>query len=298
MTKVLLSGNSIDVKFLSSLLKDYPDIQVLVVNRSILSIFGNFVKVIRSDVFHHISAKLSGIEGFLWLVIFTILKKMGKKIVLHWIGTDVLEADQRLLNRINPLIDLHLANSPWLVDELKTKGVESKCLILPSDISTTDISPLPKKFTVLVYLGWKKVGATDFYGGKIIKELIKNTSYNYIILGGARFKKLPNVEYIDIVNHNEMENIYKRSTVLLRITKHDALSHMVQESLSMGRYVIWSQKFPFCEYATDYNTSLELLKNLEDRTEPNVDGAMYFRENLSKNILVKKIIETYRDVSY
>jgi hypothetical protein len=291
MVNVVLSGNDEDVEMISNHVSSDSGIEVSVIRHNGFLNLYNIKKVLNSDIFHQISAKFSGREGVAWICMFFVLKLMRKKVVLHWIGTDVLTSNRKILKYVLPFVDLHLANAPWLAGELEAMGVKSRSVIIPSPISETSCSPLPKEFTILAYLGWKD--RMDFYGKKIVERLIESTSYKFIVLGGEKSSGPPNAEYLGTVDPDCMDEVYSRATVLLRITKHDGLSHMVQESLCRGRYVIWTQEYPFCYHATDYDSVRSYLKKLEDVNEPNFSGVKYFENNLTKEILMKKIVGIY-----
>ena len=48
----------------------------------------------------------------------------------------------------------------------------------------------------------------------------------------------------------DLEAIYLKTSVFIRLPKHDSLSAMVLEMLSRGRYILYNKKFPTCHYYT------------------------------------------------
>ena len=80
---------------------------------------------------------------------------------------------------------------------------------------------------------------------------------------------------------DDMEAVYRNSTVLIRIPEHDSLSAMVLEVLARGRYVIYNKQFPNCHFASDYDSAKIALQEIMKLTVPNTKGAEFIKENFS-----------------
>jgi hypothetical protein len=224
-----------------------------------------------------------------WIFLFVFFKIIGKKILFYWIGSDVMDSDKKIVLICSKLIDKNLVHAPWLVNELKEKGVVAEFAPIPSwNIRAKKIGPLPETPTALVYFGNREY----FYGLEIVRRLV-SMPYKFIILGKRDVLKAPNIEYLGHVNVEDMDEIYSRTTVLLRITKHDALSKMVQEALARGRYVIWSYKFPNCLYATDYDMVYKHMRELENVKQLNTSGISFINNYMNMNKCVKIFTNVY-----
>lgn len=191
-----------------------------------------------------------------------LAKMLGYKTVRFWLGTDVLMLENRIYRLwwkfFSLFVDYHYTTAPWLIEELKRHGMQAKFYGL-----YPHFKPLERKkhdeFTVLTLLRSKK---RDFYGGKIVDALRKEFSqFKWIILD-------------ERISHQEILKLYSETDVLLRMSKHDSMSLMVQEALMSGCEVIWSQKFPKCHHAETFEQAKEILGKLA-----NVKGIKNVQEN-------------------
>ena len=75
-------------------------------------------------------------------LIYMIPKLLGKKVIVHWIGSDVLHATSNREGTFNTLlqkiayktVDMHLVDFEPLANELKLLGIEAKVVPLMPDI--------------------------------------------------------------------------------------------------------------------------------------------------------------------
>ncbi len=295
--KIVITGNPTNVRLLSAQLKELH-INFATVEHNFGDLVDKFTKVMWCDLVHIFSLEPCGKEGIIWTFILLFLKIMRKKVILHWIGTDVMAVGTVARWAFPRLVTKHLAYSPWLVDELETKNVNSTWLpVLPP--LNADQYPLPKEFTVLVHLG----GSTkrnEFYGSREFEKISKNlSSVSFLVVGRVAEKnKLtrPNVRYFGRLPYEEMDEIYRKSTVLLRLTVHDGLSLMVLEALSRGRYVVWSQEFPHCFKATDTSEATKYLRQLREVNEPNIVGYNFINDKFNNNKWLDKLMGVYKEV--
>ena len=251
------------------------------------------------DVIHFICA--IGCRKYFYIFVIRYLLK--KKIIVHFVGSDILRLKKvNYFDRLNWILALKSANrifvgAPWHVDELN-KYLKTESLILffnHYEIERRSI-PFPDQFTVLSYL---PSGKPDFYGEKLIKVLIeKYPEIKFIILGINKFSHYPNVETIQIDYDLDMTEIYKQTSLLIRLTKHDGFSSMVLEALSLGRNVIWTYKIPHC-----FQTVAERdnLLNQFDRAREeiyNSSGADWVRNNFNFNNFINKLESLYVNPNY
>lgn len=295
--KITLTGNPIDVRFLSEKLKE-AGVTFTTIRHNFGSLIEKFMKVLGSDLVHIVSVKPNGVEGICWICILSFLRLMRKKVILHWMGTDVLELTPIMSYGFSRLVSKHLAFSPWLVDELNEKGIESVWLPLLCPLNPS-YKPLPKEFTVLVYLG-ATGHTTDFYGNKALREIVRAMSdAKFLVLGNVPEEvkiNSPNVQYFGVVEYEEMDGLHNKSAVLLRQTKHDGLPYMVLEALVRGRYVIWTYSFPHCYPAKDSSEAIGWLKELEKTDEINMGGVEFIKDQLNSKMWFERLIQTYEEV--
>ncbi len=211
---------------------------------------------------------------------------LRKRIVWHWIGSDVMAWSRgagwvqawrwRLAGTV---VAAHLADSPELAAELAKQGIRATvCRLLPCSIEA-DPMPLPETFRVLCY--W-----TDerwrFYGGEVLLNAARRfPDVEFLVVGaeGRGASRLPNVRYLSRVD--DMDRVYREVTVLVRMPEHDSLSVMVLEALARGRYVIYNKDFPCCERADSPEALHRALADVRGRTRPNHEGAELVRQRFS-----------------
>lgn len=218
-----------------------------------------------------------------------VLLLLAKPFVVHWIGTDVMsltggKASKGWRNFITRILvfkraRVHVADSPYLLDELKELGITASVVCLFPERVEADPIPLPEKFSVISY--WTD-NSKDFFRGDIVYRLAEDfPDIKFKILGvtGDVVSTPPNVKFLG--RRNDIETVYKDCNVLIRLPKHDSLSAMVLEMLARGRYVIYNKDIPHCHYATDYDSAKEALNEIVKLTGLNLEGSDYIRENFS-----------------
>ena len=276
---LVYSNSELAKEFYRNMFKNRTDINISEVNKNK---FQTFINLINSDIVQIISADIWGIHGIIWSLIFLAIRLLGKPIVFYWIGTDVVLSDKKILKIVSPLIKKHISIAPWLVAELKEKGINADFYPNPITQDFKAPPPLPEEFTVLFYIG--EVGREEFYNKPMLEKLTQTLSYRFIILG------------FNYLKYDEMPKIYARTTVLVRITKHDGFSNMVQEALNYGRHVIWSQKYPYCQYATDYDSVVSCLEEIRKNPTLNIDGMNYYRQDFNIEKCAERHIKLYHDI--
>jgi len=293
MVKVMISGNEAAVqRFVKNIKLD--NIDMIIGDHSVHDLRKKIRQVANSDIIHISSIKPNGIEGFIWIILFSILKIVNKPVVLRWIGTDVLELDKYHGAILSKLVDTHLAVSPWLVNELQEKYIHAQWLFVPPDLNVP-IEPLPKEFAVLIYLGAKD--RNGFYGIDTFEHLAYAFPDVKFFVTGEAVHKLDysNVEYFGFVSQEKLNELYSQTSVMIRQTIHEGLSIMVLEALSRGKYVIFSHQFPYCYYATSFRECMAYLNFVTKKTEPNYAGAKYVKI-LNKRDWVEEHAQLYKEI--
>ncbi len=299
--RVVVSGmwSSVrDIPTLLALQLDEIGISYVIVKHDFKKLGKKLRSVLRCDIVHFVSIKPRAVEGAFWVFCFIFLRAIGKKIIVHWIGTDVMELTPFFARCFSRLGNVHLSQAPWLVEELRAKGVNSTWIsILPPLGAVCD--PLPETLTVVTYLGGDE-SRNDFYGRKEVEKLATEfPDMNFLVLGkvGEMDKQdLPNVCYLGVVGHERMDDIYGSSTVLLRLTKHDGLSLMVLEALDHGRYVIWTKDFPYCYKVSGSSEAAECLEALKTVETVNEGGSNFINSDFNSNRWTSRLVNVYREI--
>jgi hypothetical protein len=174
--------------------------------------------------------------------------RLKKKLVFHWVGTDILEMkawrgmgrkfSSLLVNKV-----FHWTEVKWTAAELVELGLISKVVPLSPAVFPGEVKALPEKFVVLTYL---PPGKPEFYGERTIVKLAERFP-EIIFLAVATPTTNRNTEWpsnlIPVGWVDDMAELYREITLLIRLTQHDGLSFMVLEALANGRHVIWGYPF-------------------------------------------------------
>lgn len=223
---------------------------------------------------------------------------VGTPVIFHWIGSDVSKALSHMTGRAvakvckwSRLIKLHLAQAPWLAEELSTMRLRAKVFPLIPELGT-DLLPLPEHPSVLIYLPERRF---EFYGGLIVEKLATEfPEVRFVVVGSYRQTVIPNLSYLPW--QREMRRVWEETGILLRVAKHDGLPWMVLEALARGRQVIFSHDFPHCYKAKTYDEIKASLSGILAIYRANLDGADFVRSHFNERVQFDNLISVYRGV--
>jgi hypothetical protein len=242
----------------------------------------------------------ANIIHFLWgdnnVALYIIPKLLGKKVIIHWVGTDVLRVKKKPLVReiIKRVANLHLAVSPWLADELREIGIKATVIpLIPTYLPKVDIT-WPSDKVVHVYL---PEGKEEFYGVfdtfNLVREM-PDVKFLITAHSGKGMPQLPNITYLGWVD--DMEIVWSKVRVYLRLPKHDGMPLTVIEALQRGRYVIWAYEFPYCMKALSVEDAKKGLEVALEQKGMNVDGMVYASHAFNPPVVAQQTIEQYRQL--
>ncbi len=293
--KIFITGNLLDVIFLSGFIKQFYNYEIITQKTNNKN-FGYFKNFFSADLVHIISINPSGFNGLAWIIIFSISKLMGKPILLHWQGTDVLELNPLTGKVLSYLVPNQTAQSSWLCDELEPKNVSAQWVAIVPPLPSKK-HPLPEKFTVLVYLGITKERET-FYGVEKLEKLAKEfNNLRFIVIGNTtKTFDSQNITNLGYVDYDTMDEVYSKSSVIVRLADHDGLPFMVFEALARGRYVVWNKEFPFCLYAENIENVSEHLRKLEKNPILNLAGQRYVENQFNPRICAQTVSKIYEEM--
>lgn len=224
-----------------------------------------------------------------------------RKIVVHWVGSDAVDYGKVARERrVTPWVVQklhHWGVSPWLVQEVAALGVSCDLVHLPSSRVPDSPSPLPSRFSVLVYMPDVRRG--DLYGLdrilRVAREL-PDVPFKLVGLVHGAIADAPG----NLSIHGRIPDLtgsYHQASIVWRPARHDGLSHMVLEALGHGRHVLWSYAFPGCIKVSDASDAGEQISRLHDlhqqgRLQLNWEGVEAIRksyrpEQLKQNILMR-----------
>ena len=316
MIRAALVGQGFWAKRLQRTLAQYAPGQVAtqpVFPRSLLCL-ENIRRIRRSEVILRIGYQPGSPTPFgrAFDAFWFALRKMAPqaKAVHYWIGTDVTRTLQDSASgRIRPkplaaaMSDYHLADAPWLAEELATLGISATVLAIPApNLRSDEPAPLPLAFRVLTYIPDFRF---RFYGGEAVYKAARCLPrVEFHVVGGAGRWVRPRLANLHFHGwQSDMAAFYRNSSVLLRIVEHDSVGVTVKEALSFGRHVIYNYPVPHTEQVgfEDVDGLVQRLDELEalhrcGRLKPNVAGWQYaireFDEARDARTLVSFLQET------
>jgi len=231
--------------------------------------------------------------------------KSNVPLIMNWVGTDVLLAEEALKNK-NYREDYlreayHFCEVDWIKKELSQLGIEAAIMNFASFDKSFELKmPSSDKLTVLTYI--PKV-RSDFYGIQMILDVARDLpEIDFLIAGteAPEYFPLPeNVKALGWVEH--MDDVYDRAHVSIRIPEHDGLSTFILESLARGKQVIYKYEFDYCVKAI----SKEELRNVlmsahhifqEGTWKVNSEGASFIRTEFNRDKILGVLTQKLRDI--
>jgi hypothetical protein len=230
-----------------------------------------------------------GFAAKLW----ALSRMMGKRTVNHWVGTDVLLAVEDARHRhmalqARPYIQRHIAVAPWLSEELRTIGIDSAPYAYTTPVRYEQRAA-PGTPGVLAYLPDERAA---FYGAEIVRAVAREMpALPFGIVAGTAEKQtaLPNVSYLGWIA--DMQPLYERYPILLRVAKHDGLPKMVLEALAYGNQIVFEYEFPGCYRATTAAEALDAVSQILAHGCPiNTIGSEHVRKHYDNDKLTRDLL--------
>lgn len=200
-----------------------------------------------------------------------LLRLRKKATVIHWVGTDVqIAVEEHRKHNVSLRVaerPLHWCDAPWLVEELRTIGVISEYVSLPIPIHVPPAPPLPEEFRVLLYYPVDAFDREVFDGETLLRlpGAFPDVPFTLIPSPADTLPQPlpPNLTCFDWVD--DMDALYRETTVVVRLTSHDGQSFIAAEALSRGRYVIWTFAMPGCIRAVGFEEVAGALAGLIEK---------------------------------
>lgn len=195
----------------------------------------------------------------------------AKRRIIHWCGTDVLLLqDASILPKAT-----HVADSQGLVDELFAKGVDATLLMFPTR-TRHKVYPLPKEPMVAAYLGSNP--AT--YGNDMFAMLAQ-------CFPDVKFHGFSFGQY----NEDAMIDLVKKSSGIVRLTRHDGSGATAREWMEAGRFAITTNGIKHATHVRpdDLPQVERALRACLARTTPDEEAAAYWREQNSFERFMREV---------
>lgn len=227
---------------------------------------------------------------------------LRKPRVIHWVGSDIdnLRENPQLRGLLSSARTMHLAEVAWTAEQLREFGFEPRIAPLPPRHTGAECIPLPDRFTVMLYVPRTR---SDFYGRPAFERLMQRLAgrgIRYFVVGGGTLSAPPGEDVVNLGWRDNLPEIYKDVTMLIRYTPHDGLSLMVLEALSFGRHVVWTQQFPFVRTIHSYDDMEDNVRELHAMHERGELVAQHaasalIGKDFAQDACVNKIVHAWND---
>lgn len=277
MTKIALMGSSQIQHIALALQEEYDvvDLQEAISARK--SLPGKFIAFLHGVIFSDCDIVYNVFCNNFASLELIAARILGKRTINHWIGTDVrLLLERRISKWLTQLSSTAtFVCYKGLQDDLHGVGIEANILpIVPFGMSF-DICTMPRDHAVLVYL---PEGKEDEYGIDEIREAVRAfPNLPFFVVANRNielFYGAKNVSMLGRLSLEQMESLYSKISILLRLHKSDGLSMMVLEALGKGKHVIWDHEL---QHTMPGSTSQEIICSISHILEdaPAIDYASH-----------------------
>jgi hypothetical protein len=229
-----------------------------------------------------------------------LLRIRRRPVVIHWVGTDVqIALEEHARGRVSPRIAtraVHWCDAPWLVDELATMGVRSEHVALPIPGLSREPAPLPGTFRVLLYLPVDAFDREVFDMDTLLRLPAAMPDVQFTLIPSTR-DTLPvalpaNCEAPGWID--DMDAVYRRTSVVVRLTSHDGTSFMVVETLARGRQALWTFPMPGVTRVAGFEAVHAELRRLADMHAAgtlvlNEEGRAYVLEHFNTEKALREL---------
>lgn len=267
-------------------------------------------EVARADVIVRLGVRPGG-PGKRFLLLDTLWQMYKclwprKTFIYYWIGTDVMQAVAEFAagNRpyflIRSLADVHLANAPWLAEELHTIGLTPQTVLFPVSRAAPparNTLTWPDRFAVMAYIPDHRHG---FYGGDSLVEAARRLpEVEFLVTAGTGdWLSAPpdNVKFLGM--RNDMGRIYNSVHAVVRQVQHDAVGGTVREGLFYARHVIYSYPLPHTLHVAwqDTDRLVDTISHLyqqfrSGRLQPNFAGRDFALQAWAPDTLMNRFVK-------
>ena len=194
--------------------------------------------------------------------VFDLALRLNKKLVMHWVGTDVVRAIKAYKsgNYFQKFIDRaeHLCEVEWMREELTEIGIQADIQNFVAFEKDIEVAPRPSSFNILSYLHPDR---EEFYG---INDLIKcarafpDVPFYLAGTSGYGNETPANMHFLGWINN--MDEMIEKAGLCVRIPEHDGLSSFVLESLAKGKFVAYTYEYPHCISCKSGDQLIEIVR--------------------------------------
>ena len=248
--------------------------------------------ILLSDVVYSINGTINNSN------VFNLALKLNKKLLIHWVGTDVLKA-QKAFNEgefNQEYIDkaTHFCEVEWIQEELKELGINAAIQNFVVFDKIIGEQKLPEKFSVLSYL---YPGREEFYGiNSLIEAANRFPDIEFNLVGPESYQvETPsNMHFHGWVT--DLDSRIASAGMCVRYPEHDGLSSFVLESLANGKVVAYKYSYPHCIACNDDDALYRTIENTFQEfknggLKVNLDAIDFIQKEFNKEKIFSGLIK-------
>ena len=233
-----------------------------------------------------------------------LVLKRRKKLILQWMGTDILLAMERFQKNTieRKYIDYasNFVDSAWLYDEVKSLNIPVQYLYFKS----ITVQPCAQKYERISVLSYVAERRQEFYGMQKIAEIASvfpTIDFHLYGLKTSDFPTTSNVYFHGWIAPETFAKRLKETPIFLRMTSHDGFSVSVIEALSFGCEVIMTLPFELTHLAATSQEAIEKIKIVISTIEargmiPNQSVIEIVKLRFKPEILAKTYIQKLKEI--
>jgi hypothetical protein len=256
------------------------------------------LNLLSADTIYVISGTLANSKAV------SLALRLGKKVVMHWVGTDVLKAAE-VYQEKNFNADFiskvtHFCEVSWIQTSLQSIGINAEIVQFATFGQKVLQNPkLPDKFSILTYIS---KGREEFYGINQVINLASDfpdIEINVVGISQLAQKTPKNIHLLGWVEN--IREKYENCVLYLRLPEHDGLAFSVLEALANGRYVGYTQKFDNCSYINNYECLKVTVNELYEKFRqgnllPNEAGTKFVAQNFNQDKVLGTLVNRLQDL--
>jgi len=226
--------------------------------------------------------------------------KFRKKLIMQWMGTDVLLAVERSKSSsiIKKYTDyaIHFADFDLLINELKSVNINASYL----DFKYTFPKARLEKYERINVLTYVLQDKQAFYGMEKVCLLAKRfpeLTFNVLGVTKSDYETTANINLLGWRDTSEVDQLTQESAIFLRFTEHDGCSLSVIQALGYGAEVLWTFPFPFVHEAKtkeEIFSQFEIILNKINTRNliPNQEASDYIKAKYNRPGIIKNYLKT------
>lgn len=289
---LVIGNNYFGKKIINELKNEQKTLRFVVLNPS-GSNWDRWIYVLLVPFSNLVWTVSGSLNGGMSLKLAVFLKK---RILQLFIGTDVLQTAEVIKKGLicRPLVkqSILISGAPWLADEMQQLGFPAPYVSDYVYGIPKQPDPMPQEFSILTYVGQ---GKEELYGLPWVMACAKNFPDIQIRIAGMDRTSWSLPDNIKLLGRVSLQQELKKTSLLLRVTRHDGMGHTVIEALGMGRWVIRTNNMPGVIYVKNEAELLNQVQELYSKFKKgeldcNWAGFEYVKKEFSRERVLKNLM--------